>query len=146
VPTKLKPWEVRDSGIHGRGVFATRRIDRGDRLMQYRGERIDWDEANARYERAAVERGHTFFFDIGNDLVLDGGSGGNSSRWINHGCTPNVEATIKGKRVYLYALRRILPGEELLLDYRLEMADDSDRDSYACRCSSADCRETMLAS
>lgn len=139
---------MRRSGIHGRGVFATKDLVPGERLMSYQGEVIDWDEANRRYQEAG-ETGHTFFFDIGEDLVIDGGVGGNSARWINHGCTPNVEATVSGTTVDLHAVEHVGPGEELLLDYRL-VVDPSmsaqEQDAYRCRCSADDCRGTMLAS
>lgn len=140
-------WVVRRSGIHGRGVFATTDLEPGERLMSYRGEVIDWDEANRRYQEAG-ETGHTFFFDIGDDRVIDGGVGGNSARWINHGCVPNVEATVRGTTVDFHALRPIAPGAELLLDYRLvvdpEMSQQ-EQDAFVCRCSAESCRGTMLA-
>jgi SET domain-containing protein len=138
---------VRRSRIHGRGVFAREALRAGDVVDHYAGEVIDWDEANRRYQDSAVESGHTFFFDIGDDLVIDGGSGGNSTRWINHGCSPNVEATVEGRTVVIAALQDIAEGEELLLDYQLvlETEDDEDRASYACRCGAATCRASMLA-
>ena len=140
-------WLVRESGIHGRGVFATAPVAEGEHLMDYRGELIDWDEANARYADGGAERGHTFYFDLGDGWVIDGGVGGNSARWINHGCAPNVHAVVEGDRVSFVALRDIEVGEELLLDYRLELdegADEEERSWYACRCAAPDCRRTML--
>ena len=41
---------VRQSHIHGRGVFAARRIRKGTRIVEYTGERIDNDEADRRYD------------------------------------------------------------------------------------------------
>jgi len=141
-------WVVRDSGIHGNGVFATRPILEGDHVMDYHGEVIEWDEANHRYAASEAEPGHTFFFDLGDGRVIDGGQGGNSARWINHGCDPNVRAVVEGSHIELLALRDIAAGEELLLDYRLELdesAGEDERSSYACRCAAEDCRLTMLA-
>ncbi|CAA9370836.1 MAG: Proteins containing SET domain, partial [uncultured Gemmatimonadetes bacterium] len=40
---------VRTSAIHGRGVYARRPIPAGTRIIEYRGERITVDEAEARY-------------------------------------------------------------------------------------------------
>ena len=40
-----KPYEVRHSAIHGRGVFATDTIPRGERIIEYKGQRVSWDEA-----------------------------------------------------------------------------------------------------
>ena len=39
---------VRDSRIHGRGVYAARKILEGERVIEYRGERITWREADRR--------------------------------------------------------------------------------------------------
>ena len=45
------PWLVlRQSGIHGRGVYARRHIPKGTRLIEYTGELIDNAEADRRYE------------------------------------------------------------------------------------------------
>jgi SET domain-containing protein len=120
----------------------------GEELMDYRGEVITWDEALDRYASSDADAGHTFFFDLGDGRVIDGGVGGNAARFINHGCAPNVEATVEGSRVTFSALRDIAAGQELLLDYRLELhesAEDEEREWYGCRCIAADCRGTMLA-
>jgi hypothetical protein len=55
-------------------------------------------------------------------LWLDGGSGGNLSRFINHSCTPNCELYIEPitKRAMIFAIAPILPGEELSIRYTIE--------------------------
>ena len=110
---------------------------------------MSWRAAIARYRASVAEDGHTFVFGLEGDRVIDGARGGNSARWINHGCEPNCEAVEDGTRVFIRALRRIRPGDELLLDYRL--AVDGRRTAavkrlYACRCGAQGCRGTMLAS
>ena len=37
--------QVRDSGIHGKGVYAVRPIQAGERVLEYKGEIITWEEA-----------------------------------------------------------------------------------------------------
>ena len=37
--------QVRRSGVHGKGVFALADIARGERIIEYVGEVISWDEA-----------------------------------------------------------------------------------------------------
>jgi SET domain-containing protein len=110
---------VHSSPVHGRGVFALTPITAGEVLFEYKGALLSWKEAQRRYKRSAAEDGHTFFFDLGDGRVIDGGHGGNSARWVNHSCAPNCETEQKGSRVYFYALRDINPGEELFIDYRL---------------------------
>ncbi|MCU1601785.1 MAG: nuclear protein [Frankiales bacterium] len=136
---------VKQSAIHGRGVFAKRPVGEGDEVIEYRGQVITWQEASRRYEESDQELGHTFFFDIDDGLVIDGGVGGNDSRWINHSCEPNCEFEVQGRRVVVRALRDIARGEELLLDYRLELDDQDDQGHYACRCGAPSCRRSMAA-
>ncbi|MEZ2354999.1 SET domain-containing protein [Caballeronia sp. RCC_10] len=139
---------VRSSPVHGRGVFALTPITAGDVLFEYKGTLRSWKEAQRRYERSAAEDGHTFFFDLGDGRVIDGGQGGNSARWVNHSCAPNCETEQKGSRVYFYALRNINPGEELFIDYRLFVEGRRTlaiKKLYQCRCGSRQCRGTMLA-
>jgi SET domain-containing protein len=135
---------VRRSRIHGRGLFALTDFTEGEQVIEYIGAVITWDEANRNW--APDEVGHTFLFDLGDGLVIDGGRRGNTARWMNHSCEPNCEATVVGRRVLMTATRDIAAGEELFLDYRLEL-DPTDRPlahtDYACACGSASCRTTM---
>ena len=147
-PTAGPFTQVRNSPIHGRGVFARRPIRAGQRLLEYQGERIDWPEALRRHPRDPAQPNHTFYFSLGDDTVIDGGVQGNSARWINHSCAPNCEAQQVGSRVFIDALRDIAPGEELFFDYALELdaryTAKLKRD-YACRCGTPQCRGTLLA-
>jgi SET domain-containing protein len=139
---------VRRSAIHGRGVFARVRIAAGEGILDYGGTVRAWQDAVRDYHASDAEAGHTFFFDLGDGQVIDGSIGGNSARWINHGCEPNCEAVMTGDRIVIHARHDIEPGEELLLDYRLELEEGSDHETralYACRCSASSCRRTMLA-
>ena len=136
---------VRRSPIHGRGVFALRAIAPGERLIEYTGEVIPWEEAIRRHQDRPGEDAHTMFFDLGDGDVIDGWVGGNSSRWINHSCDPNCETRQAGGSIVVRSLRDIGAGEELTFDYRLVLEDEEDDDgTYACACGSAGCRGTML--
>jgi SET domain-containing protein len=136
---------VRRSPIHGRGVFALRPIPPGERLIEYTGEVIPWEEAIRRHQDRPGEDSHTMFFDLGDGDVIDGWVGGNASRWINHSCDPNCETRQTGGSIVFRSLRDIAAGEELTFDYRLVTEDEGDDDgTYACACGSARCRGTML--
>jgi hypothetical protein len=50
---KAPAYEVRQSPIHGNGVFARRAIAAGERIIEYKGERISWDDAIATATRRA---------------------------------------------------------------------------------------------
>lgn len=141
------PVETRDSGIHGSGVYATRTIKKGTRIIEYLGERITHAEADRRYERKGDDDGHTFLFIASQRTVIDAGVNGNEARFINHSCHPNCETVIENSRVFIEAIRRIRPGDELGYDYQLtwESTDDPvELALYACKCGAKQCRGTML--
>jgi SET domain-containing protein len=140
-------FEIRRSSIQGRGAFATRRIRAGQRLIEYTGDRISPDEGDRRYEEDGMQRHHTFLFTLDDDTVIDGGRGGNESRYINHSCDPNCEAVIEDGRIFIYAKRNIQPGSELTYDYQYERFDwhtPEDEAFYACLCGSPKCRGSIL--
>jgi SET domain-containing protein len=149
-PVRRRKILVRDSRIHGRGVYAARSIKEGERIIEYRGERITWRQADRRPPSDPNDPHHTFFFSLDDGRhVIDANVRGNSARWINHSCEPNCETeeTDEG-RVYIQALRDIRRGEELSYDYCLivdERLTPTLKRQYECRCGSRQCRGTMLA-
>jgi hypothetical protein len=134
--------EVRESGVHGRGVYAMQFIAKGRRIIEYTGERVSW-------ERAPDDANdpHTFNFGLENGDVINPEIGGNDARWINHSCNPNCEAIEEDDRIFIYAMRNIEAGEELLYDYRMEIDEpitDAAKKKFACHCGASNCRGTML--
>ncbi|TDV37403.1 hypothetical protein C7405_103533 [Paraburkholderia caballeronis] len=139
---------VRQSGVHGKGVFAAAPIEAGARLIEYKGERISWKEALRRHPHNPDEPNHTFYFALDSGKVIDGKVNGNSARWINHSCAPNCEAEEIDGHVYVHALRDIAEGEELFYDYGLVIDAKQTaklKREYECRCGARKCRGTMLA-
>ena len=140
---------VRDSPIHGRGVFAVRYIRKGTRIVEYQGERISNREADRRYDDSKMKRHHTFLFTLDKKTVIDGAisAGGGDASFINHSCEPNCEAVITGKKIFIHALRGIEPGTELAYDYQYERTGENDDELekfYICRCGSPKCRGTIM--
>jgi uncharacterized protein len=145
--TKNPLFEVRNSRVHGYGVFALRRIRKGARVVEYLGDRVSHEVADTRYEDKDPRDGHTFLFTVDAKTVIDAGVGGNDARFINHGCDPNCEAVDIGKRIFIEAVRTIQPGEELAYDYGIQRDDDDAPDVdviFACRCGAEKCRGSML--
>src|SRR6202007_1689906 len=89
------PIEVRESPLHGLGVFATARIARGERILEYRGERVSHEEADRRYDHKHPGDNHTLLFTVDAHTVIDAGVGGNEARFVNHSCEPNCESVIE---------------------------------------------------
>lgn len=147
--TQHRPFfEVRPSPIQGQGAFAVRRIRKGTRIIEYVGERVTHQEADARYNDDQADASPVLLFIVDQRTVIDAGVGGNEARYINHSCEPNCEAVTDRRRIYIEALRTIAPGEELTYDYRLEHPGENTTNwaqRYACHCGAATCRGTMLA-
>lgn len=140
--------EVRQSSVHGKGVFAKRDLHKGELIFEYKGELITWEEALRRHPHDPSQPNHTFYFHIDDGHVIDGGRKGNSARWINHSCRPNCEAEQDGQRVFVYARKAIPAGRELFYDYGLildEPYTKALKKEFACHCGSKHCRGTMLA-
>ena len=134
--------EVRESGVHGRGVYTMKFIRKGTRVIEYAGERVSW-------ERAPDDANdpHTFNFGLENGEVINPEVGGNDARWINHSCNPNCEAIEEDERIFIYAMRNIHAGEELLYDYRMQIDEpisEAAKKKFACHCGAPNCRGTML--
>lgn len=148
-PIAEKAFKIKSSKISGRGAFATRHIRKGERLIEYVGERVSHAVADSRYDDYAQKRHHTFLFAVNRSVVIDGAVHGNEARFINHSCDPNCEGVIEKARVFVEAIRDIRPSEELVYDYAYtrdgsETPDDEFR-VYGCKCGSPKCRGTILA-
>jgi SET domain-containing protein len=146
-PTK-KIYVVRNSGIHGRGVFATELIRKGTVIVEYKGQRACWDEALERPDSDPGDSAHTFLFQLDDGRVIDARVRGNAARWINHSCDPNCKTfEDDAGRVFIEARRKIRPGEELSYDYRLQIEGrltKRERAQYTCRCGTGKCRGSLL--
>lgn len=140
--------EVRESGIHGKGVYAVEPLVKGKKIIEYKGERISAKEADRRHPHDPSDPHHTFYFELETGKTIDANYGGNASRWINHSCKPNCESDEVDGRVFIRALRDIEPGEELFYDYGLSIDARYTaklKKEYECRCGARKCRGTMLA-
>ena len=137
------PLEVRRSAVHGDGAFATRGLPRGRQVGVYAGRRYAPGELLDQLWDNAL----TYLFGLSDGHCIDGRDGGNATRHINHSCAPNcaaVEVTAEDGTldVVIQTLRRVRAGEELFLDYALDIGDQSP-EAYPCRCGSRRCRGTM---
>ena len=141
-------FEIRSSEIAGKGAFALQRIPRGKRLIEYTGERVSHEVADARYAaEEAAGNYHTVLFAVDDNIVIDANVDGNDARFFNHSCDPNCTSHIIRKRVWLETLREIQPGEELTYDYEIPNEGETDEEArrkYPCHCGAPNCRGTLL--
>lgn len=140
-------FEIRDSAVAGKGAFALRPIAKGERIVEYLGERISHEEADRRYDDESMDVHHTFLFTVSSRTVIDASQGGNEARYINHSCAPNCEAEIDRGRVFIHAIRVIAAGEELCYDYGYPRSGDEteeDEERYRCQCGAENCRGSIM--
>ena len=129
---KLAPGlAVKKSHINGKGCFATAHFPRRRKIAEYTGERITDAEANRRANRRVLR-----ICAIDYDWSLDGSRGGNGTHYMNHSCEPNCFMKILHGHIQFYALRDILPGEEITIDYETTLHSDKKR----CHCGAKTCR------
>ena len=142
------PFESRESPMQGLGAFATSAIPADTRLIEYAGQRLTPDEAEARYPDVEGERHHTFLFAIDDDVVIDAAFEGNEARFINHSCDPNCDAVIEDGRIWIETIREVAPGEELAYDYAYVLEErhtPAAKRRFPCYCGAVNCRGTILA-
>jgi len=100
--------EVRQSPLSGCGVFATETIRAGNRVGRFIGERTTKNGPHVCWMKFDDEwRGY---------------QGRGRLRFLNHGAHPNSEFN----GLDLYALRVILSGDEVTIDYGIEYEWDDE--------------------
>ena len=115
------------SPIQGYGLFALEPIDAGEFICEYYGQMIRMQVADKR-ERQFDKQGfqHTYMFRLGDD-VIDATNHGSNARFLNCSCKPNCRAEeIKiqnANTVSFFAIRRIKAHDEIVFDFKLELAD-----------------------
>jgi SET domain-containing protein len=126
-----------------------RPIAKGERVVEYLGERVSHAVADARYDDHKGGLHHTFLFTVSRKVVIDATVDGNEARFINHSCDPNCESVIGGGRVFIDAAKPIKAGAELTYDYAYTRdgseTEEEETGLYGCRCGAKNCRGTILA-
>lgn len=118
----------RRSKLHGWGVFATQRINKNKRIIDYAGEKISQKDSLKR-EHRYMKLGAIWCFQVNRRWVRDALVGGNNARFINHSCKGNCYVNIIGDTIWICAARNIRTGEELTYDYRTD-----GEGKIPCRC------------
>lgn len=133
--------EVRQSKLHGNGLFAACSIRAGSLIVEYVGERISKEEGQRRaaeqLSRARTTgEGQVYLFELDAEYDLDGSAGANVARYANHSCEPNCEMQNLNGHLWLVAQREIKAGEELTFDYGYDMTGYFE---HPCHCGQRGC-------
>ena len=126
---------VKESAIHGKGLFAVEPIAKGEIVCVKGGHIFDRQTLRSMpdwYRAAEIQ--------IGDDLFigpLDPNDREGSMIFSNHSCDPNMG--VQGQIVFV-AMHDIQAGEELTHDWAMTDMDDY---NLECKCGSANCRKIV---
>ena len=144
-------WKVKNSKIHGHGIFATKEIKKNTKIIQYVGDRVTRAEGNRRSEKRlkkyldSKKTGSVYIFELNSKYDIDGSPAYNKARYINHSCDPNCEVDIVKGEIWISAIKNIKKGEELFYDYGYSFDKDDFRD-HICKCGSKKCIGFIISS
>jgi len=112
VLSSKKPYRVGRSRT-GLGLFATKPIKKGAKIVRYFGPLLD----SRKKKDDAIE--NKYLFELNNRWTIDGSVRKNIARYINHACKPNAESDVSARKrkVVIRAIKNIEPGEEINYDY-----------------------------
>jgi SET domain-containing protein len=107
-----KPYRIGRSST-GLGLFATKPIKKGTKIVRYFGPLLD----SKKKKDDAVE--NKYLFELNDRWTIDGSVRENIARYINHACKPNAESDVRPRKrkVFIRAIKNIEPGEEINYDY-----------------------------
>ncbi len=138
-----KKYIVRNSKIHGNGVFAKRDIKKGEEVIEYKGKKLTKKESDDIAERTLEmaksnkNLGQVYIFEINKKYDIDGNVSYNPARFINHSCTPNCETQQDDEdRIWIVAVKEIKKGEEITYNYGYDFENYKE---HRCKCSSRNC-------
>jgi SET domain-containing protein len=128
--------EVRESKIHGRGLFATADISKGEVVAVKGGHIVNREtlrrEITPRLGPVEIQIDYDLFITPVTDQERE-----LSMLYSNHSCDANLG--VRGEIIFV-AMRDIRAGEELTHDWA--MTDDDDY-SIECKCGAPNCRKIL---
>ena len=126
---------VKDSPIHGKGLFAKAPISQGE-IVAIKGGYIlnaqEWADLEQELGSAEIQVAEDFFI-----APVQKGERAGGMLYTNHSCDPNI--AIQGQIVFV-AMRNVTSGEELTHDWAT--TDDLDYE-LECQCGTPNCRGTI---
>src|SRR2546427_2543634 len=126
---------VKESRIHGRGLFARQPVAKGE-IVAIKGGYIlaasTLPEVERRLGPAEIPVADGFFIAPLNELEREG-----AMIFTNHSCDPNIG--VQGQIVFV-AIRDIEAGEELTHDWATTDDDDYELE---CKCGAPNCRKRI---
>lgn len=134
--------EVRQSKVHGTGIFASKDIPEGTKIIEYIGRQMTKSQADKIADRDFEsnqkdnDAGAVYLFEVTKKIDIDGNVDYNTARFINHSCDPNCESEIINNHIFIIAFKDIKKGDELNYDYGYDIDDYED---HPCECGAKNC-------
>ena len=131
----MKLYKQKSSNIDNRGLFASKNIKKGTKIIYYTGKIITkkQTENNPKFDNDKA----IYLFNLNNRYDLDGDFVYNTARLINHSCNPNCEVEGKGLKLWISSIKDINKNEELTYDYGFSF--DENYKDFPCKCGSKNC-------
>ena len=131
----MKLYKQKSSNIDNRGLFASKNIKKGTKIIYYTGKIITkkQTENNPKFDNDKA----IYLFNLNNRYDLDGDFSYNTARLINHSCNPNCEVEGKGLKLWISSIKDIKKNEELTYDYGFSF--DENYKDFPCKCGSKNC-------
>ncbi len=142
---------IKKSKLHGTGAFASRKISKNTKIIQYRGEKIRRSEGNKRSEQRikkylnSKDKGSVYIFELNSKYDIDGTPSYNKAKFINHSCEPNCEVEIINDEIWITSIKTIMKNEELTYDYGYSF-DKEDYKDHICNCDAKNCIGYIISS
>lgn len=139
-------YKIKSTKKKGQGAFAAKEIPAGTIIGDYLG-RLVKDEEIIELEKKCDNACYSMDYNDNGLSIFPVDIKGKGIHLINHSCAPNLEAYFYYGHTLYFALRRILPGEELTIDYSFDTDGQNVKEFlHPCFCGSPLCRGTMYAS
>ena len=133
----MKLYKIKKSKIDnkGRGLYASKDIKEGTKIIDYKGKIITNKQVDAsdKYDNGKP----IYLFTLNKRFTLDGDFSWNTAGLINHSCDPNCQYDGKGLKIWVTAIKDINKGEEFTCDYGFGF--DKDYKQFPCKCGSKNC-------
>lgn len=126
---------VRDSAIHGLGVFAQRDYAVGELIVWIDDSRVVDDDRPVLPGELAH---HCDYLEAGRVVLMQ-----EPERHINSSCDPSTYVRTVGDKCCVVARQEIHSGDEITYDYIIDCHGGR---VWQCRCGSSRCRCTIVAS
>lgn len=112
----------------GKGLFTNKPIKKGEKIIEYKGEIIDWKE----YEKRVADNKDGYLFFISKKHCIDAfPTPQHKARYANDaaglskvkGLKNNSDYEVFGDKCYIVSRRNIAAGEEIFVNYTKEYWD-----------------------